>query len=45
MTVAISAVMTVSCTGFLKEEPKTFEQPGNFYNNEDQILQGVMGNY
>jgi hypothetical protein len=25
MTVAISAVMTVSCTGFLKEEPKTFE--------------------
>lgn len=45
MTVAISAVMTVSCTGFLKEEPKTFEQPGNFYNNEDQILQGVMGAY
>ena len=45
MTVAISAVMTVSCMGFLKEDPKTFEQPGNFYENEEQILQGVMGAY
>ena len=45
MTVAAALVLTVSCTNFLKEEPKTFEQPGNFYSNEEQVQMGANGAY
>ena len=45
MTVAAALVLTVSCTNFLKEEPKTFEQPGNFYSNEEQVRMGANGAY
>ena len=45
LTVAASLVMTVACTNFLKEEPKTFEQPGNFYSNEEQVRMGANGAY
>lgn len=44
MTVAASLVMTVSCS-FLKEEPKTFEQPGNYYSTENQVRMGANGAY
>ena len=45
MTVAAALVLTVSCTNFLKEEPKTFEQPGNYYSNEEQVRMGANGAY
>ena len=45
MTVAASLVMTVSCNSFLKEVPKTFEQPDNYYSTEAQVRMGVNGAY
>ena len=42
---AVSSVMAVSCMDFLKEDPKTFEQPDNYYNNEAEIRMGVNGIY
>ena len=45
MTVAAALVLTVSCTNFLKEEPKTFEQPDNYYSNEEQVRMGANGAY
>lgn len=43
--VAASMVMTVSCMEFLKEEPMTFEQPGSYYSNEEQVRMGANGAY
>lgn len=43
--VAVSSMMAVSCMDFLKEDPKTFEQPDNFYNNEAEVRMGVNGIY
>ena len=45
IAVAASLVMTVSCMDFLKEEPKTFEQPGNYYATETQVRMGANGAY
>lgn len=42
---AAAALFAVSCTGFLKEDPKTFEIPENYYNNENEIRLGVNGIY
>lgn len=45
IAVAASMVLTVSCMDFLKEEPKTFEQPGNYYATEAQVRMGANGAY
>ena len=45
LAVAASLVLTVSCMNFLKEEPMTFEQPGNYYSTEAQVRMGANGAY
>ena len=45
MTVAASLVTLASCSEFLKEEPKTFLQPGNYYTNEEEVRMGANGAY
>lgn len=43
--VAAASLLTASCSGFLKEDPKTFEQPSNYYRTEQQVRMGVNGIY
>jgi len=42
---AASLMICSSCTEFLKEDPKTFEVPENYYNNESEVRMGVNGVY
>lgn len=37
--------MTASCTKFLTEEPKTFDSPTIYYNNEQEMQSSVNGCY
>ncbi len=41
----ICAVITVSCSEFLEEKPKTFLSPSQYYTSENQIRAAVEGTY
>ena len=45
-----SAILTVGCLSFsscsdLEENPKTFLNPSNYYNNEDEVQSALVGVY
>ena len=41
----IVLAMAVSCTDFLKESPKTFESPDNYFTTVDEMQKAVNGCY